>query len=63
MDMDKPKKVVVTLSERSFYLDLPLDDEKLMACVFFCLRQYVKKVSTLKINLFLTFNLFSGGTP
>jgi hypothetical protein len=42
LEMDEPKEVTVTISERSFNLDLPLDDEKLMACVFFGVKQYVK---------------------
>ena len=48
--MDVPKEVSVTISERSFNLDLPIDDEKLMACVFFGLKQYIKSGSSIKVK-------------
>ena len=47
--MDEPKEVTVTISERSFNLDLPIDDEELMAYVLFGLKQYVKSGSSIKI--------------
>ena len=56
--MDEPKEVTVTISERSFNLDLPIDDEKLMACVFFGLRQYVKNGFPIKVKQ--AYKTFSG---
>ena len=56
--MDEPKKVTVTISERSFNLDLPIDDEELMACVFFGLKQYVKNYSSIKVQQ--AYKTFSG---
>ena len=56
--MDEPKIVTVTISERSFNLDLPIDDEKLLACVFFGLKQYVKFVSPIKVKQ--AYKTFSG---
>jgi len=56
--MDEPKEVTVTISERSFNLDLPIDDEKLMACVFFGLKQYVKNGFPIKVKQ--AYKTFSG---
>ena len=58
LEMDEPKEVTVTISERSYNLDLPLDDEKLMACVFFGLRQYVKNGFPIKFKQ--AYKTFSG---
>ena len=56
-EMDEPKEVTVTISEGSFKLDLPIDDEKLMACVFFGLKQYVKNGFPIKVKqAYLTFS-------
>ena len=57
-EIDEPKEVGVTISERSFNLDLPIDDEKLMACVFFGLKQYVKNGSSIKVRQ--AYKTFSG---
>jgi len=56
--MDELKEVIVTISERSFNLDLPIDDEKILACVFFGLKQYVKYVSSIKVKQ--AYKTFSG---
>ena len=58
LEMDEPKEVIVTISERSFNLDLPIDDEKLMACVFFGLKQYVKNGFPIKVKQ--AYKTFSG---
>lgn len=56
--MDEPKEVIVTISKRSFNLELPIDDEKLMAYVFLGLKQYVKSVSSIKVKQ--AYQTFSG---
>ena len=56
--MDEPKIVTVTISERSFNLDLPVDDEKLIECVFFALKQYVENSSSIKVRQ--AYKTFSG---
>jgi hypothetical protein len=58
IEMDELKEVIVTISERSFNLDLPIDDEKLMACVFSGLKQYVKNDSSIKVRQ--AYKTFSG---
>jgi hypothetical protein len=56
--MDEPKEVTVTISEKSFNLDLPIDDERLMACVFLGLKQYLKDGSSIKVRQ--AYKTFSG---
>ena len=58
IELDEPKEVTVTISERSYNLDLPIDDEKLMACVFFGLKQYVKNGFPIKVKQ--AYKTFSG---
>ena len=56
--MDEPKEVIVTISERSFNLDLPIYEEKLMACVLSGLEQYVKNHSSIRVKQ--AYQTFSG---
>ena len=48
--MEEPREVAVTLNDRFFTIDLPIDDEKLIASVFLGLARYVDKVSPIKIK-------------
>ena len=48
--MNKPTDITVTITDRFFTLDLPIDDQKLIASVFLGLAQYVKKGSTIKVK-------------
>lgn len=48
--MEEPREVAVTLNDRFFTIDLPIEDEKLIASVFLGLARYVNDVSPLKIR-------------
>jgi hypothetical protein len=50
LDMEEPREVVVTMDDRFFTIDLPIEDEKLIASVLLGLARYVNKVSPIKIK-------------
>jgi len=53
-----PKELTVTLSRRSINLDLPIDDDVLLECVFLGLAAYVKKGFPIKMRH--AYTTFSG---
>ena len=48
--MEEPREVAVTMNDRFFTIDLPIEDEKLIASVFLGLARYVNEVSPIKIK-------------
>lgn len=48
--MEEPIEVAVSMNDRSFTIDLPIDDEKLIASVFLGLARYVNTVSAIKVK-------------
>ena len=48
--MEEPREVAVSLNDRSFTMDLPIEDEKLIASVFLGLARYVNTVSAIKVK-------------
>ena len=48
--MEEPREVAVTMNDRFFTIDLPIEDEKLIASVFLGLAKYVNKVSPIKVK-------------
>ncbi len=48
--MQEPRQVTVTMNDRFFTLDLPIEDEKLIASVLLGLARYVNKVSPIKVK-------------
>ena len=48
--MEEPREVSVTMNDRFFTIDLPIEDEKLIASVFLGLATYVNKVSPIKVK-------------
>jgi hypothetical protein len=56
--MKPPRDLSVTLSRRSVNVDLPIDDDELVDCVFLGLAAYVKKGSPIKVKQ--AFTTFSG---
>ena len=55
--MDELTEVTVSMNDRFFTIDLPIEDEKLIASVFLGLGQYVKKGFPLKVRQsYLTFS-------
>jgi len=50
MEMEEPREVTVTMNDRFFTIDLPIEDEKLIASVFLGLARYVNKVSAIKVK-------------
>ena len=48
--MEEPREVAVSLNDRSFTIDLPIEDEKLIASVFLGLARYVNTVSAIKVK-------------
>ena len=48
--MEAPREVTVSITDRFFTIDLPIEDEKLIASVFLGLTQYVKKGFPIKIT-------------
>ena len=48
--MEEPREVAVTMNDRFFTIDLPIEDEKLIASVFLGLAKYVNKVSPIKVR-------------
>jgi hypothetical protein len=56
--MKPPRELSVTLSRRSINVDLPIDDEELVDCVFLGLAAYVKKGFPIKAKQ--AYTTFSG---
>ncbi len=55
--MEEPREVAVSLTDRFLTLDLPTEDEKLIASVLIGLGQYVNKGFSIKVKLsYLTFS-------
>lgn len=55
--MEEPTEVEVSISDRFFTLNLPVEDERLIASVFLGLGQYVKKGFPIKVKQsYLTFS-------
>ena len=55
--MDELKVVTVSMNDRFFTIDLPIEDEKLIGSVFLGLAQYVKEGSAIKVRQsYLTFS-------
>jgi hypothetical protein len=48
--MQEPTEVEVSISDRFFTINLPIEDEKLIASVFLGLGQYVKKGFPIKVK-------------
>lgn len=48
--MEEPREVAVTMNDRFFTIDLPIEDEKLIASVLLGLAKYVNKVSPIKVK-------------
>lgn len=48
--MEEPREVTVTMNDRFFTIDLPIEDEKLIASVLLGLAKYVNKVSPIKVK-------------
>ena len=48
--MDELKVVTVSMNDRFFTIDLPIEDEKLIESVFLGLAQYVKEGSAIKVR-------------
>jgi hypothetical protein len=46
--MEDPKEITVSITDRFFTLDLPIDDEQLIGNVLLGLAQYVKEGSSIK---------------
>jgi hypothetical protein len=49
-EMQEPKEVEVSISDRFFTINLPIEDEKLIASVFLGLAQYVEEGSPIKVK-------------
>jgi hypothetical protein len=55
--MDELRAVTVSMNDRFFTIDLPIEDERLIASVFLGLGQYVKKGFPIKVRQsYLTFS-------
>ena len=48
--MQEPSEIEVSISDRFFTINLPVEDEKLIASVFLGLGQYVKKGFPIKVK-------------
>jgi hypothetical protein len=48
--MDEPREVTVSINERFFTIDLPIQDETLIASVFLGLGKYVKRGFSIKVK-------------
>jgi hypothetical protein len=48
--MQEPKEVEVSISDKFFTINLPIQDEKLIASVFLGLGQYVEKGFPMKVK-------------
>jgi len=49
-EMEEPREITVSINDRFFTIDLPIEDEKLIASVFLGLGQYVKKGFPIKVR-------------
>ncbi len=56
--MEDPREITVSITDRFFTLDLPIEDEKLIGTVLFGLAQYVKDGLPIKVRE--TYMTFSG---
>jgi hypothetical protein len=55
--MEEPKEVTISINERFFTIDLPIEDETLIASVFLGLGQYVKRGFPIKVKQsYMTFS-------
>jgi hypothetical protein len=55
--MTSPKEITTSITDRFFTIDLPIDDEKLIASVLLGLAQYVKSGNSLKVKQsYITFS-------
>ena len=55
--MEDPKEITVSITDRFFTLDLPIEDEKLLGTVLFGLAQYVREGSSIKVKqAYMTFS-------
>lgn len=55
--MREPREISVSINERFFTIDLPIQDEKLIASVFLGLAQYVKRGFPIKVKQsYITFS-------
>jgi hypothetical protein len=50
VEMEEPRELAVTMNDRFFTIDLPIEDEKLIASVFLGLARYVNTVSPIKVK-------------
>ena len=48
--MEEPREVTITMNDRFFTIDLPIEDEKLIACVFLGLARDINEVSPIKVK-------------
>jgi hypothetical protein len=57
LKMEEPRDVSVSINERFFTIDLPIQDEKLIASVLFGLGQYVKMGLPIRVKQsYITFS-------
>jgi F0F1-type ATP synthase alpha subunit len=55
--MEDPREITVSITDRFFTLDLPIEDEKLIGNVLLGLAQYVKEGSSIKVKeAYMTFS-------
>lgn len=50
VDTEEPRELAVTMNDRFFTIDLPIEDEKLIASVLLGLARYVNTVSPIKVK-------------
>jgi len=48
--MEEVKNVTISISNRAFNIDLDLQDEELIEIIFFALREYVKRCSSIQVK-------------
>ena len=55
--MEDPREITVSITDRFFTLDLPIEDEKLIGNVLLGLARYVKEESSIKVKqAYMTFS-------
>jgi F0F1-type ATP synthase alpha subunit len=55
--MEDPREITVSITDRFFTLDLPIEDEQLIGNVLLGLAQYVKEGSSIKVKeAYMTFS-------
>jgi hypothetical protein len=55
--MEEPRDISVSINERFFTIDLPIQDERLIASVFLGLGQYVKRGLPIRVKQsYITFS-------